>query len=442
MNNKPGVSVFGLGYVGCVTAACLADRGFPVIGVDVSASKVGLINSGQATIVEEGIADLVRAGHAAGRLTATTSVAEAVENTEISLVCVGTPSQPNGNLDLSYVERVCAQIGEALRTKAGRHTIVIRSTVFPGTTASLARPALEKSSGKTAGQDFGLSMNPEFLREGTSIRDFNAPPFTVIGADDEATGPAVAQLYDGIEAPLHVVATGVAEMLKYACNAYHGLKVGFANEIGNICKVLGVDSHEVMRLFVQDTKLNVSKAYLMPGFAFGGSCLPKDLRAITYRARQLDVPTPILSATLQSNEEQVTRAFNMVMGAGHRRVGVLGLAFKEGTDDLRESPMVTLVERLIGKGIDVAIYDREVSQAKLIGANKEFIEREIPHVWTLFRPSVADVLAHAETVIIGNGSAEFRGIEPRLKNGQLVIDLVRAFGARRSDGRSYEGICW
>jgi GDP-mannose 6-dehydrogenase len=252
-------------------------------------------------------------------LRATTSVAEAVEASDISLVCVGTPSQPNGNLNLSYVERVCAQIGEALCLKATRHTVVIRSTVFPGTTASLARPALEKASGKRAGQDFGLSMNPEFLREGTSIRDFNAPPFTVIGADDEETGRAVAALYDGIDAPLHVVATGVAEMLKYACNAYHGLKVGFANEIGNICKALGVDSHEVMRLFVQDTKLNVSKAYLMPGFAFGGSCLPKDLRAITYRARQLDVATPILSATLESNDAQVTRAFNMVMAAGHRR---------------------------------------------------------------------------------------------------------------------------
>ena len=442
MQNKPAVSVFGLGYVGCVTAACLADRGLRVVGVDVSPSKVDLVNRGLATIVEEGIADLVKSAHEAGRLTATTSVADAVAATSISLICVGTPSQPNGNLDLSYVERVCAQIGEALKQKPERHTVVIRSTVFPGTTATLARPALERASGKRAGVDFGLSMNPEFLREGTSIRDFKAPPFTVIGADDDETGRLVATLYDGIDAPLHVVATGVAEMLKYACNAYHGLKVGFANEIGNICKALGVDSHEVMRLFVQDTKLNISKAYLMPGFAFGGSCLPKDLRAITYRARTLDVSTPILSATLDSNDAQVTRAFNMVMATGQRRVGVLGLAFKEGTDDLRESPMVALVERLIGKGRDVAIYDREVSQAKLIGANKEFIEREIPHVWTLFRPSVADVLSHAETIIIGNGSAEFRGIEPQLTQDQLVIDLVRAFGGRRSDGRHYEGICW
>jgi GDP-mannose 6-dehydrogenase len=373
---------------------------------------------------------------------ATTSVADAVASTAISLVCVGTPSQPNGNLDLTYVERVCEQIGAALRDKADRHTVVIRSTVFPGTTETLARPALERASGRKADRDFGLAMNPEFLREGSSIRDFNAPPFTVIGTNDPGTGTTIAALYDGIAAPLHVVATGVAEMLKYSCNAFHGLKVGFANEIGNICKVLGVDSHEVMRLFVQDTKLNVSKAYLMPGFAFGGSCLPKDLRAITYRARQLDVATPILSATLDSNQEQVTRAFNMVMGAGNRRVGVLGLAFKEGTDDLRESPMVTLVERLIGKGIEVAIYDREVSQANLIGSNRDFIEREIPHVWSLFRPSIDAVLAHGETIIIGNGSKEFRGIEPRLRPGQLVVDLVRAFGSRTSDGRTYEGICW
>ncbi len=437
-----GVSVFGLGYVGCVTAACLANRGHHVIGVDVAVSKVDLLNAGQATIVEEGIGELVRDMRASGRLRATTSVAEAITATDVSLVCVGTPSSANGNLDLTYVERVCAQIGEALATKSGRHTVVIRSTVFPGTTDTLARTALEGASGKVAGRDFGLAMNPEFLREGSSIRDFNAPPFTVIGSEDEITGQAVANLYAGIDAPVHLVATRVAEMLKYACNAYHGLKVGFANEIGNICKALGVDSHEVMRLFVQDTKLNVSRAYLMPGFAFGGSCLPKDLRAITYRARQLDVATPILSGTLESNAAQVERAFNMVMSAGHRRVGVLGLSFKEGTDDLRESPMVSLVERLIGKGLDVAIYDREVSQARLIGANKDYIEREIPHVWTLFRPTVADVLAHGETVIIGNGSKEFRELGDRIRPGQYIVDLVRAFASRRSDGHSYDGICW
>jgi GDP-mannose 6-dehydrogenase len=441
-SRTPSVSVFGLGYVGCVTAACLADRGHNVVGVDVSAAKVELLTSGRATIVEEGIAELVRRSHESGRLRATTSVEDAVRDTSISLVCVGTPSQPNGNLDLSYVERVCGQIGEALKRKADRHTVVIRSTVFPGTTDTLARRALERASGKEAGQDFGLSMNPEFLREGSSIRDFSNPPFTIIGASDEQTGRDVSALYVGIEAPLHVVDIGVAEMLKYACNAFHGLKVGFANEIGNVCKALGVDSHEVMRLFVQDTKLNVSKAYLMPGFAFGGSCLPKDLRAITYRARQLDVATPILSGTIASNEAQIERAFDMVLGRGNRRVGVLGLAFKEGTDDLRESPMVALVERLIGKGMSVLIYDREVSQANLIGSNKDYIEREIPHVWSLFRATTEEVIANSDTIIIGNGSAEFRAIEPRLRAGQVVIDLVRAFGARRSDGTTYEGICW
>ncbi len=436
------VSVFGLGYVGCVTAACLADRGHDVTGVDLVESKVRLLNEGQATIVEEGIAELVHRVHAAGRLRATMSISDAVNTTSISLICVGTPTSPNGSINLAHVERVCAEIGAAIRDKAERHTVVIRSTVLPGTTREIVIPALERGSGKKAGRDFGVSMNPEFLREGTSIRDFNAPPFTIIGADDEQTGQTVAALYDGLPAPVHTVATGVAEMLKYSCNAYHGLKVGFANEIGNICKALGVDSHEVMRLFCLDTKLNVSPAYLRPGFAFGGSCLPKDLRAVTYRARQLDIATPILSATLESNERQIARAFDMVTAAGHKKVGILGLAFKEGTDDLRESPLVTLVERLIGKGHQVLIYDKQVIRARLVGSNKEFIEQEIPHIWSLVRPEMTDVLRDSDTIVIGNGSKEFREIEGTMRDGQIVIDLVRAFGAKRSDGHTYEGICW
>jgi GDP-mannose 6-dehydrogenase len=436
------VSVFGLGYVGCVSAACLARQGHTVVGVDVSQAKVDMINAGLATIVEQGIGELVREMHEGGRLTATTDVAAAVAATDISLVCVGTPSQPNGSLDLRYVERVCTQIGQALRDKSTRHTVVIRSTVLPGSTDEVALPALERASGLRAGRDFGIAMNPEFLREGTSIKDFYDPPFTVVGTEDEPSGRAVAALYAGITAPLHVVATRVAEMLKYACNSFHGLKVGFANEIGNVCKVLGVDSHEVMRIFCEDTKLNISPAYLKPGFAFGGSCLPKDLRAITYRARQLDVTTPILSATLDSNERQIARAYDMIMASGGRRVGVLGLAFKAGTDDLRESPMVTLIERLIGKGLHVSIYDREVTRARIIGANKEYVEREIPHIWTLVRPSIGEVVSSAETVVIANGSAEFRAVEQELRDGQMVIDLVRAFGSRRSDGPSYQGICW
>lgn len=376
------VSVFGLGYVGCVSAACFAREGHDVVGVDVSQSKVDLINKGVATIVEHGITELVAEMHGAGRLRATTSVEEAVLATDISLVCVGTPSAANGSLDLSYVERVSEQIGAVLRQKPGRrHVVVIRSTVLPGSTQDLVVPALERSSGMKAGEGFGVSMNPEFLREGTSIKDFYDPPFTVIGADEELTAKAVSALYGTVDAPVHVVAVRVAEMLKYACNSFHGVKVGFANEIGNICKALNVDSHEVMRLFCLDTKLNISPYYLKPGFAFGGSCLPKDLRAITYKGRQLDVPTPMLAATLESNQYQIDRACDMILATGSRRVGVLGLAFKAGTDDMRESPMVTVVERLIGKGIQLAIFDREVSASRLVGANKEYIEREIPHIW-------------------------------------------------------------
>jgi GDP-mannose 6-dehydrogenase len=436
------ISIFGLGYVGCVSAACFAREGHEVVGVDVSAAKVDMINKGVATIVEHGIGELVAEMRAGGRLRATTDVREAVLATDISLICVGTPSKPNGALDLSYVERVCEQIGAVLREKATRHTVVIRSTVLPGSTQQVAVPALERTSGKRAGIDFGIGMNPEFLREGTSIHDFYDPPFTVVGTDDAATADAVRALYATVPAPFHAVETGVAEMLKYACNCYHGLKVSFANEIGNVAKALGVDSHEVMRLFCMDTKLNVSPAYLKPGFAFGGSCLPKDLRGLAYRARTLDIDTPVLQATLASNQLQIARAYDLVAAAGRKRVGVLGLAFKSGTDDLRESPMVTLIERLIGRGFEVTIYDREVRSANIIGSNREFVEKEVPHIWELMRASVAEVLEASEVIVVGNGSAEFRAIEGALRPDQRVIDLVRAFGARRSDGLTYDGICW
>jgi len=430
------LSVFGLGYVGCVSSACFAKEGHRVIGVDVSRAKVDMINGGRPTIVESGIGELVAEMVAAGRLSATTSAADAVRDSDVSLVCVGTPSRTNGSIDLRYVERVCEEIGAAIKTKSTRHTVVIRSTVLPGTVQRVVIPALESASGKRAGTDFGVCMNPEFLREGTSIRDFYEPPFTLIGTDDRSSAEAVSALYAGLEAPVHVTSTGVAEMIKYTCNCFHGLKVGFANEIGNICKVFGVDSHEVMRIFCLDTKLNLSPAYLRPGFAFGGSCLPKDLRAITYHARTNDVQTPILSATLDSNQRQIERAYEMVRAAGSRNVGVLGLAFKAGTDDLRESPMVSVVEMLIGKGTNLAIYDRDVSEARLMGSNREYIEREIPHIWSLMRGSVEEV------IVIGNGSGEFRRIEPKLRSGQIVIDLVRAFGDRTSNGDGYRGICW
>ena len=433
------ISVFGLGYVGCVTSACFAREGFNVIGVDISDAKVAMINSGVSTIVEEGIAELVAATQASGRLRATTSVEEAVMGSDISLVCVGTPSRPNGSLDLSFVERVCTQIGEALRQKQRPHLVAVRSTVLPGSTHEVAIPALERASGKRVGPDLQVCFNPEFLREGTSIRDFDEPPFTVIGCDDPTHAEGLAKLYARIRAPLHVVDMRVAEMLKYACNCFHALKIGFANEMGNIAKALDVDSHEVMRIFCEDDKLNISKAYLRPGFAFGGSCLPKDLRAVSHRAQSLDVKTPILSSIIPSNDQQITRAFDMIVAAGNRRVGVVGLAFKEGTDDLRESPMVALIERLIGKGYDVVIYDREVNSARLIGSNKEFIEREIPHIWTLLRDSIEDVAAHGDTLVVGIRHPQLPSI---VRPESMVIDLVRAFGARRSDGDRYQGVCW
>ncbi len=436
------ISVFGLGYVGCVSAACFAREGHSVTGVDVNPSKVEMINAGKATIVEMGIGELGAEMAAGGRLTATTDVARAVRETAISLVCVGTPSRPNGSLDLSYVERVAEQIGAAIKGKPGRHTVVIRSTVLPGTIHDVVVPALERTSGKRAGADFGVCGNPEFLREGTSIRDFYDPPFTLVGADDPETGQAVAALYAGIEAPVHVVPVRTAEMVKYACNCFHGLKVAFANEIGNICKASGVDSHEVMRIFCEDRKLNISPYYLRPGYAFGGSCLPKDLRATVYNARSHDVPVPVLEATLESNRLQIERAYELVMATGKKRVGVLGLSFKAGTDDLRESPMVALIERLIGKGVQLSIYDPYVTSSRLMGANREYIEREIPHIWELMRGSTKEVLDASDAVIIGNSAGEFREIQGHLRADQPVVDLVRAFGPRLSDGAAYQGICW
>ncbi len=437
------LSVFGLGYVGCVSAACFAREGHEVVGVDVNETKVGIINGGQSPIVEAGIGELIAEMVGAGRLRATTDTAAAVRDTEVSLVCVGTPSNHNGSLDLTYVRRVCKEIGAALEMKQGGHVIVIRSTMLPGTIESVVVPALEVYSGRKVGGggDLGVCINPEFLREGTSLKDFYSPPFTLIGADDEDVAASVRRLYKNVDAPVVVTSVKSAEMVKYACNTFHALKVSFANEIGNVCKALGIDSHEVMDVFCRDAKLNLSPYYLKPGFAFGGSCLPKDLRALQHKARELDVEVPLLQSILTSNEMQVRRAVEMVLRAGSRRVGVLGMSFKAGTDDLRESPIVSLIETLIGKGMQLAIYDRDVSLARLFGANKDYIEREIPHISQLMRESVGDVLENSDVVIIGNRAEEFREIESRLRPGQTVIDLVRLFGGRVSDD-SYQGICW
>ncbi|MGH9932740.1 MAG: nucleotide sugar dehydrogenase [Pyrinomonadaceae bacterium] len=436
------LSVFGIGYVGCVSAACFAKAGHNVIGVDLNPTKVAIMNSGKSPIVEAGIDELIAAMVAAGRLRATTDSTAAIMNSEASLVCVGTPSNANGSLDLNHVKHVCGEIGAALKTKVERHTVVIRSTMLPGTIESLVMPALEESSGKQAGRDFGVCINPEFLREGSSLKDFYAPPFTLIGTDEAETASLVRELYAGIEAPLFVTALKTAEMVKYACNCFHALKVSFANEIGNICKAVGIDSHEVMNVFSQDTKLNLSPYYLTPGFAFGGSCLPKDLRAINYKAKQVDVEVPVLSSILPSNRLQIERAVNMVLQTGKKRIGVLGFSFKAGTDDLRESPMVTLIETLLGKGLQLAIYDRDVSLAKLFGANKQYIEREIPHISQLMRSSIDEVMSDSEVLVIGNKASEFREIEGRLGKDQIVIDLVRLFDNSVGSDGSYQGICW
>ena len=434
------LSVFGLGYVGCVSAACFAKEGHTVIGVDVNANKAEMINAGDSPIVEEGIGPLLKEVVKANRLSATTDSAAAVRDSDVSLVCVGTPSNANGSLDLRYVTRVCEEIGAALKDKHRHHSVVIRSTMLPGTIESVVIPTLEKHSEKQVGIDFGVCINPEFLREGSSLKDFYAPPFTLIGADDEETTSTVRALYNGIDAPVIATSVKTAEMVKYVCNCFHALKVSFANEVGNICKALGVDSHEVMDIFCQDTKLNLSSYYLKPGFAFGGSCLPKDLRAINYKAKQVDVEVPVLSSILPSNRQQIERAVEMVLATGKKRVGIFGFSFKAGTDDLRESPMVTLIETLIGKGIQLNIYDRDVSLARLFGANKEYIERQIPHIAQLMRSSMEEVLESSDVLVIGNKADEFVDIEKKRKESQVVIDLVRLFD--KTSNADYQGICW
>ena len=434
------LSVFGIGYVGCVSAACFAKEGHEVIGVDVNPTKVAIINGGDSPIVEPGIGELIKEAVASGRLRATTNSSEAVQNSEISLVCVGTPGNQNGSLDLRYVSRVCEEIGAALRTKADRHVVVMRSTMLPGTIESVVIPVLEKASGKKVGDGFAVCINPEFLREGTSLKDFYGPPFTLIGTDDPSAATAVRELYQGVDAPLHETALKTAEMIKYVCNSFHALKVSFANEVGNICKALEIDSHAVMDIFCRDTKLNLSPYYLKPGFAFGGSCLPKDLRAINYKARELDVEVPLLGSILPSNRLQVEKAIEMVVATGKKRIGVLGFSFKAGTDDLRESPLVTVIETLIGKGYKLALYDRNVSLARLVGANREYIEREIPHISELMCSSIDEVWENSDVIVVGNKSDEFLQIESRSNSEKTVIDLVRLF--EKTSDENYRGICW
>jgi GDP-mannose 6-dehydrogenase len=435
------ISIFGLGYVGAVSAGCLAQDGHEVIGVDPYQPKVDLINQGKTPVIEKDIGEIIAKAVKAGKLRATTDIGDAVNNSDLSLICVGTPSQMNGSLDLKYVRNVCEQIGAALKSKRDFHVVVARSTMLPGSMRGVVIPTLEERSGKTAGKEFGVCNNPEFLREGTSVYDFYNPPKTVIGETDARGGDMLAKLYVNMKAPLIRTDVETAEMVKYTDNVWHALKVGFANEIGNICKALGIDGHAVMNIFCQDTKLNLSPYYMKPGFAFGGSCLPKDVRALTYKARSLDVETPILNSIMPSNERQIERGLKMIMEKGNKKVGILGFSFKAGTDDLRESPLVEVIERLLGKGFDVKLYDRNVNIASLVGANRDYILNHIPHISRLMEDSIEKVLAHAETIVIGNGDQEFRNVFERMRSEQVLVDLVRIAQKRSLEGK-YDGICW
>lgn len=435
------ISVLGLGYVGAVSAGCLAKDGHEVIGVDPERAKVDLINAGRSPIIEKDIGEIIAEQVKAGRLAASTDVGSAVRHTDLVLVCVGTPSLSNGSIDLKYIRRVCEQIGKTLATHDGAPVIVMRSTMLPGTMRDVVIPTLEKHSGKKAGEEFGVCINPEFLREGTAVHDYYHPPKTVIGEINRASGDLVSTLYGKFPGPHIRTDIQTAEMVKYADNSWHALKVAYANEIGNLCKALEVDAHKVMDIFCQDHKLNLSPYYLKPGFAFGGSCLPKDVRALLYKAKTMDVNVPILASILPSNEQQIARGVQAVVEKGNKKVGVLGFSFKAGTDDLRESPMVELVERLLGKGYDLRIYDRNVSLAALHGANREYILNRIPHISRLMVDSIDEVLEHGKTIVIGNAAQEFADVPRRVADGQTIIDFVRVSTSRTVLG-VYEGICW
>jgi GDP-mannose 6-dehydrogenase len=434
------INIYGMGYVGCVSAACLAEAGHEVTGIDVDPVKVNLINKKKSPIIEPGLSDLIKKVVTSKNLKASNNGAGPAD---VSIVCVGTPSSKNGSLQLDYIKRVAEQIGGCLKKMTTYHVVNIRSTVLPGTVEDVIIPILEARSQKRAGKDFGVCMNPEFLREGTSIKDYFNPPFTVIGQIDKKSGAVVEKLYKDIEnAPVIKTDIRVAEMVKYSCNTFHALKVTFANEIGNICKAVGVDSHELMDIFCQDKKLNISSYYLKPGFAFGGSCLPKDLRAILYKAKMMDLECTLLDSILKSNAHQIETAYDLIKETGKREIGVLGLSFKPGTDDLRESPMVELVEKLIGKGYQIQIYDHEVSLAKLFGSNKRYIETMIPHISTLLKPTIQQVVRKAELVLVGKSNQDIQQAVAKTNGNRIVLDLVRLFSTRPEKVVNYEGICW
>lgn len=437
------ISVFGLGYVGSVSAACFASMGHRVIGVDINPAKVEMMEGGRSPIIEAGMNELVAEGNRACRLHATIDSIAAVLESDLSFVCVGTPSLRSGKLDLSHIEKVAREIGSALKQKKSVHTFVLRSTVLPGTTESVVLPILEQASGRRAGVDFTVVYNPEFMREGSAVADFLQPPYTILGAGDSSHLSPLRELYRQTPGRMFETSIAVAEMAKYVSNAFHAVKVTFANEIGTLCKQMDVDAQAVTEIFTSDLRLNISPAYLSPGFAFGGSCLPKDLRALTYKARELDLKLPMLESLLPSNVEHVERAVEAVIRTKKRKVAQLGLSFKAGTDDLRESPQVQLVKRLLGEGYEVKVWDQDVSLGRLAGSNRQYIEEVIPHIGTLLSSDLEDVLTWGEVVVIGNKSAKKEELNRHLRKDQIVIDLVNLDKALRSSGTSsYEGICW
>jgi GDP-mannose 6-dehydrogenase len=434
------ISILGLGYVGAVSSACFSTSGHRVIGVDTNPTKVDLINSGKSPIVEAQLEQLIGNAIREKKLTATTNLELAIQETEVSIICVGTPSQVSGNIDLSYITKLCEQIGVILKDKSSFHTVVIRSTVSPGTVMNCAT-IIERISGKKMNEGFGMASNPEFLREGTAVKDFYEPPYTVIGATCKQSEDVLRALYATIDAPIYCLSPEESEMIKYANNNFHAVKVTFANEIGNICKELNIDSHKVMELVTKDTKLNLSAYYMKPGFAFGGSCLPKDVRALNYQANSLDLKVPLLRSLLESNEYQVQRALQLVYNTKKRKVGVLGFAFKPGTDDLRESPVVSVIETLIGKGYKVSLYDNNVFYANLLGKNKEYVEMHIPHFVELIKHNLEETCAESDVIIIGNNSPEFNRVFELVTPSQIIIDLVRIDDTRTSS-ENYVGVCW
>jgi len=418
------ISVFGLGYVGTVCSACLADQGHTVVGVDSAGSKVDLIREGQAPIIEPEIGELVQETVKSGRLTATTDAAAAVAATDMSIICVGTPSQPNGALGLAAIEAVSNEIGAAIGNKKTRHEVVVRSTVVPGTTRDFVVPRLANASGKTPGKDFGVAFNPEFLRESSSVADFRNPSKTVVGALDDVTTSAVMSLYQQLPGAKISTNIEVAEMVKYVDNSWHALKVAFGNEIGVLASSMNINSHEVMDIFFEDKRLNISTAYLRPGFAFGGSCLPKDLRALTYLGRKLDLSLPVLNHILDSNRMLVDRGVEWVLGQSKKRIALLGISFKSGTDDMRESPFVELAERLLGKGCEVRIYDPNVHLARIVGANKEYLTKVLPHIADLLVPDISDAVKWADVIVVSTNEKAYKEALAGARPDQIVLDFA------------------